>query len=109
MNKFAISLLGAAGLFVGTANAAPLTNGTPMIGNGVESVRMVCNEYGRCWRERGERVIIQRDRNPYNSYNSYDYAPRERYIERGYHRHDGPGIGVQGPGFSFGIGGGDRW
>jgi len=35
---------------------------------------MVCDQYGRCWRERGPRRVIIQD--------SYDYAPRERYIER---------------------------
>ncbi len=34
----------------------------PVIDNGIENVRMVCDEYGRCWRERGpRRVIIERD------------------------------------------------
>jgi hypothetical protein len=104
INKLAISLLaGAAGLFVSTADAAPLSNGTPSIANGVENVRMVCNENGRCFRERSERnVIIQQDRDAYN------YAPRERYIERREYRDRQPGIGIQAPGVSLGIGG-DRW
>ena len=60
---------------------------------------MVCNESGRCWRERGERrVIIHEHRD------SYGYAPRrERYIERrGYE--EGSGIGIHAPGVSVGIG-----
>lgn len=57
MTRLAVSLLvGAASLFVSVAQSAPLTNGTPSIGNGAENVRMVCNENGRCWRER--RVIL---------------------------------------------------
>jgi hypothetical protein len=108
MNKLSISLLvGAAALFASAAQAAPLTNGTPSIANGAENVRMVCNENGRCWRERrGDRtVIIERNRD------SYNYAPRERYIERRHHHHDhGPGVGIQAPGVSIGIGGGGhRW
>ena len=39
----------------------------------VENVRMVCNEFGRCWHEPRRRTVIIDD-----SYN----APRERYIER---------------------------
>ena len=110
MNKLSVSLLvGAAALFVSTAQSAPLTNGTPSIANGVENVRMVCDEYGRCFRERRQRVIIQRD---HDSYNSYNYAPRERYIERRHYGHDHvqPGIGFHAPGVSIGIGGGGhRW
>jgi hypothetical protein len=106
MNKLTVSLLiGAAALAVSSAQAAPLTNGAPILENGVQNVRMVCNEYGRCWRERGQRtVIIERNRD------SYNYAPRERYIERGYHHDRGPGVGIQAPGVSIGIGGGGhRW
>jgi hypothetical protein len=59
---------------------------------------MVCNENGRCWRERSERRVIIRDPN-----DSYGYAPRERYIERrGYE--DRGGIGFRAPGVSIGIG-----
>src|ERR1700687_4454567 len=75
MNKVMISLaLGASALFATAASAAPLSNGVvAMPDNGVEQVRMVCNEYGRCWQQRGRRVIVE---------DSYGYAPRERYIER---------------------------
>jgi hypothetical protein len=105
MNKLTFSLLvGAATLFVSTAQAAPLTNGTPSIANGVENVRMVCNENGRCWRERrGDRIVIR-------NRDSYNYAPRRgRHIERRhYHRGHGPGVGIQVPGVSIGIGGGSH-
>ena len=89
MNKFIISIaLGASALFATAASAAPLSHGVAVIpDNGIENVRMICNEDGRCWRERGQRrVIID---------NSYNYAPRERYIDRrgysdrGYYN-DGP-------------------
>ena len=50
---------------------------------------MVCNEEGRCWRERGERRVIIRERG-----DSYGYAPRERYIERGGYEERG-GIGFR--------------
>jgi hypothetical protein len=97
MKKFAIALaVGASALFVTAASAAPLSNGmTTLPDNNVEKVRMVCDENGRCWRERGERRVIIRD--------SYGYAPREHYIERrGYE--DRGGIGIRAPGVSVGIG-----
>jgi hypothetical protein len=108
MKKVIISLaLGAGAFFATAASAAPLTNGPAVIpDNGIENVRMVCNENGRCWRERGERRVIVED--------SYGYAPRERYIERrgyydGYDRGPGVGIGVGPAGVGVGIGVGPRW
>jgi hypothetical protein len=108
MKKVIISLaLGAGALFATAASAAPLTNGLAVIpDNGIENVRMVCNEYGRCWRERGARRVVVED--------SYGYAPRERYIERrgyydGYDRGPGVGIGVGPAGVGVGIGVGPRW
>src|SRR3954469_15903258 len=58
MNKIIVSLaFGASALFATAASSAPLSNGLAVTpDNGVEQVRMVCNEYGRCWRERGRRV-----------------------------------------------------
>jgi len=101
MKKFAISLAaGASALFATAAFAAPLSNGMTSLPDGnIEQVRMVCNENGRCWRERGQRRVIIRD--------SYGYAPRERYIERrGYD--DRGGVGIRAPGVSVGIGT-NRW
>jgi hypothetical protein len=96
--------LGAGALFGTAASAAPLTNGLSVIpDNGIENVRMVCNEYGRCWRERGPRRVVVED--------SYSYAPRERYIERRGYYDDGPrvGIGVGPGGVGVGVGVGPRW
>ena len=98
MNKTIISLtLGAGALFATAASAAPLAHGLAVIpDNSIENVRMVCNEYGRCWRERGQRRVIVED--------SYNYAPRERYIERrgyydGGYYNNGPSVGIGvGPG-----------
>jgi hypothetical protein len=112
MKKVIISLaLGAGALFATAtaASAAPLTNGLAVIpDNGIENVRMVCNEDGRCWRERGARRVIVED--------SYGYAPRERYIERrgyydgGYYdRGPSVGIGVGPGGVGVGFGVGPRW
>jgi hypothetical protein len=105
MNKLAVSLLaGAAALVVGSsAQAAPLSPVAPALDSNIQNVRMVCNEFGRCWRERGSRrVIIERD-----SYNYYE--PRYRHHRRHYH-HSGPGVHFNAPGVSIGIGGGHhRW
>jgi hypothetical protein len=99
MNKLALCCaIGATALFATAASAAPLTvNPSVAPDSNIQAVRMVCNEYGRCWRERGERRVIVRGRD------SYGYAPRERYIERrGYQ--DRGGIGINVPGVSVGIG-----
>jgi hypothetical protein len=113
LKNAAISLaLGAGALFVSGANAAPLGASALMLpDNGIENVRMVCDEYGRCYRSRGaRRVIIQQ------GYDSYNYAPRERYIERrgyydGGYYNSGPsvGIGVGPGGVGIGFGAGPRW
>jgi hypothetical protein len=97
VNKLAITLaVGASALFVTAATAAPLSNGLTILpDSNLENVRMVCNEDGRCWRERGERRVIVQD--------SYGYAPRERYIERRQYGDDG-GVRIRAPGVSVGIG-----
>ncbi|MGT2502578.1 hypothetical protein ACVOMS_20585 [Bradyrhizobium guangxiense] len=86
-------------LIVTAASAAPLslsTSSSPE--SNVQNVRMVCNEDGRCWRERSERRVIIRE-----GRDAYGYAPRERYIERrGYE--DRGGVGFRAPGVSVGIG-----
>jgi hypothetical protein len=98
MKKIAICFaLGASALFATAAAAAPLSvNRSIAPDSDVQNVRTVCDEYGRCWRQRGERRVIVRE--------SYGYAaPRERYYERrGYG--DGGGIGFSAPGVSVGIG-----
>src|SRR5688572_3343525 len=105
MNKIAVSLLaGAAALIATSAQAAPLSPVAPVTDGGIENVRMVCDNFGRCWRERGpRRVIIERD--SYNSYNSYE--PSYGY-RRHHHHHSGPGVHFNAPGVSIGIGGGHR-
>lgn len=102
MNNLAIALAaGASALFVTAASAAPLSASVSVVPeSNIQQVRMVCNEDGRCWRERGERRVIIRE-----SGDSYGYAPRERYIERrGYDEDRGGGIGFRAPGVSIGIG-----
>jgi hypothetical protein len=94
------------------ANAAPLSVSPSVLpDNGVENVRLVCDESGRCYRTRGgRRVVIQQGYD-----DSYNYAPRERYIERrgyydgGYNNGPSVGIGVGPGGVGVGVGVGPRW
>ena len=108
MNKPITLALAASALFATAASAAPLAHGIAAVpDNGIENVRMVCDEDGRCWRDRGSRRVIVRD--------SYNYAPRERYERRGYYDggyyNNGPsvGIGVGPGGIGIGLGAGPRW
>jgi hypothetical protein len=107
MKKLAVILLAGAGaLCVGSANASDFyTSGGYSNSDLLQPVRMVCRDDGRCYRTHGGSRVIVRD--------SYDYSPRERYIEHRGHRHwdDGPhaGVGIRAPGVSVGVGVGDRW
>lgn len=123
MKKFLIpAALAAAALLTSQAQASDMLRSSAEFYAGetpvVENVRMVCNEFGRCWREPSRRTVIIED-----SYNApreryieapgerYIEAPRERYIERRY-REDRPaaGIGIHAPGVSVGVGvDDDRW
>jgi hypothetical protein len=97
MNKMVIPFaLSAAAFFAAAASAAPLVvDQSASPDSNIQNVRMVCNDYGRCWRERGERRVIRE---------SYGYhGPRERYIERRGYEERG-GIGFRAPGVSVGIG-----
>jgi hypothetical protein len=101
MTKLAVTLLaGTAALFVaGGAQAAPLVPTAPVVDNGIENVRLVCNEWGRCWQTRGPRYYSG---DSYNSYNYYEPSYR-------YRRHYGPGVQFNAPGVHFGIGVGPTW
>src|SRR5438270_13168286 len=104
MKNFVIYLAaGASALLMTAASAAPLSpNPSVAPESNIQNVRMVCNESGRCWRERGEGRVIIREPG-----DAYGYAPPERYNERrryeGRDEHQG-GIGLRAPGVSFGIG-----
>jgi hypothetical protein len=114
MKNVILSLALAAGaLFASAATAAPLSSGAMMLpDSAIENVRLVCDEYGRCYRTRGgRRVVIQQEYG-----DSYNYVPRDRYIERrgyygGGYYNDGPsvGIGVGPGGVGVGVGVGPRW
>src|SRR4051794_27446505 len=71
--------IGAGALMSSGANATPLTISSSMQPEaGIEQVRLVCDDYGHCYRTRGgRRVVIQQDYG-----DSYNYVPRERYVER---------------------------
>jgi hypothetical protein len=97
MNKIAISLaIGASALFVTAAAAAPLTINRSVAESDIQNVAVVCDEAGRCWRQRSERRVILRE--------SYGYAaPREHYMQRqGYEERSG--VTFRAPGVSVGIG-----
>jgi hypothetical protein len=98
MNKIAITFaVGATAFFATAATAAPLAATLSVVpDSNIQNVRMVCDDNGRCWRQRGDRRVIIRD--------SYGYdAPREQYIERRGYEERG-GIGFRAPGVSVGIG-----
>jgi hypothetical protein len=76
MKKIAIALLAGSGaLLAYSAVAADIsTTGPSPIGiseSGIDQVRLVCDEFERCYRTRPRRVIIDQ--------NAYDGGPRERY------------------------------
>ena len=104
MRSFTVALVASAGvLLVSSAFAGPMTNGISggYGGTSTEQVRVVCNEYGRCFETRGSRrANMPRD--------SYAYEPRPRNYQHERRYNDGPGIGIQVPGVSIGVGGG-RW
>jgi hypothetical protein len=105
MNKFLISLMAGAGVLAATsAQAAPLSPVAPVIDNGIENVRMVCDQFGRCWRERGPRYVYRDSYNYYGPRHHHHHHRRHHY--QGHH--NGPGVQFNAPGVSFGIGGG-RW
>ena len=101
MKTIALGML-AACLLGSAAIAAPLspTAVGPTEISGVDQVRLVCNEFGRCFRTRGPRYFGGDD--GYVVRRSYGYYGGPGYYDRGYGYYGGgPSIG-----FSFGTG---RW
>src|SRR5258708_20076981 len=114
MRNMVISLaLGAGAIFASSAaDAAPLTKGLAMLPNdNIENVRLVCDQYGQCYRTGGgRRVIVQ------GGYGGgYGYAPGyyggpryyggPAYYGGGY----GPGVGVGIGPVRVGVGFGPPW
>ena len=90
-------------LMAASANAAPLA---PVAiasteAEGVQQVRLVCDEYGRCYRTRGPRYVRRYygGDDGYVVRRSYGYYGDPAYYDRGYGYYGGgPSIG-----FSFGT------
>jgi len=60
MRNIVISIaLGASAIFASSAaDAAPVTKGLAMLpDNSIENVRLVCDEFGRCYRTRSGRRV----------------------------------------------------
>jgi len=99
MKTIILTALGAT-LLAASASAAPLAPAafsSSEIGS-TEQVRLVCNEYGRCYRTRGPRYVQRYYGGDYGHVHrrSYGYYGRPGYYDRGY----GGGPGVS---FSFGT------
>lgn len=100
LGALAATLLGSAAF---AAPLSPSAIGSAEI-SGVDQVRLVCNEYGRCFRTRGPRYVQRYYDNDdgYVARRSYGYYGGPGYYDRGYGYYGGgPSIG-----FSFGTG---RW
>ena len=90
-------------LVAASANAAPLAPAAIASAetSGIQQVRLVCNEYGRCYRVRGPRYVQRYygDDDAYVVRRSYGYYGGPGYYDRGYGYYSGgPSIG-----FSFGT------
>lgn len=93
----------AATVMASAATAAPIPPAA--VGSaevaGIEQVRLVCDEYGRCFRTRGPRYVQRYygDDDGYVVRRSYGYYGGPGYYDRGYGYYGGgPSIG-----FSFGT------
>ena len=96
MKATALSAFGAALL----ASAAPLTAmtiGSVDVSN-VDQVRLVCNEYGRCWPTRGPRYVQRyyEDDPSYVVGRGYNYYAGPGYYDRGYGYYGGPRFSIRG-------------
>ena len=95
MRKLTLTLLAGAGALIASsayaADEIQIGDSSPLL----HQARLVCNDAGQCWHNRGDRRVITGD--------SY-YGPRRYYGDRDYYRE--PGVGIRGPGFSFGVGAG---
>ncbi len=95
MRKLTLTLLAGAGALIASnayaADEIQTGGSSPLL----HQARVICDDAGRCWNTRSRAIV--RD--------GYYAAPRyyDDY-DRGYYRRPGPGVGVHGPGFSFGIG-----
>ena len=105
MKKHILTLLGGAtiaGLASVSAGALPLAPITAAQDDGlVQNVRLVCNDFGRCYRTGPRHRIVRRhfvDPDYYAP--TYGYGPTFAY---------GPTYAWGGPSIGFGFGFGPRW
>ena len=96
MRKLTLTFLAGAGALIASsayaADEIQIGDSSPLL----HQARLVCNDVGQCWNTRGDRRMIIEGRESYRAPRYYDD------YDRGYYR--GPGVGVYGPGFSFGVG-----
>src|SRR5260370_38406139 len=94
--KTILSIIGATALLASASSAAHLNPGAVGIpeASNIDQVRLVCDEYGRCWRTRGPRYIQR-------SYDDDDGY----YVRRSYNYYGGPGY-YSGPAYGGYYGGG---
>ncbi len=96
MRKLTLTFLAGAGALIASsayaADEIQIGDSSPLL----HQARLVCNDVGQCWHSRGDRRMIIEGRESYHAPRYYDD------YDRGYYR--GPGVGVYGPGFSFGVG-----
>src|SRR4030088_246351 len=73
--KTLLSIAVATVLLASAASASPLSPAAVWTSEAskIHLFRMVCNEYGRCWRSRGPRVVYR------GGYDDGYYAPRRSY------------------------------
>ncbi len=104
--KTILSIIGATALLASAASAAPLSPAAVGIAeaSNIDQVRLVCNEYGRCFRTRGPRYVQRYVDDGYYPRRSYNYYGGPGYYSGpAYGGYYGGGTSI---GFSFGTG---RW
>jgi len=113
MKKIVLSVLGATALLSTAAVAAPMNPAAIQSAeaSSVDQVRLVCDEYGRCYRVRGPRYVQRYgDDDGYyvrRSYGYYGGSPGYYGGGPGYYG-GGPGYGYYGGGPSIGFSFGSR-
>src|SRR5258705_12644258 len=92
--KTILSIIGATALLASAASDAPLSPAAVGIAeaSNIDQVRLVCNEYGRCFRTRGPRYVQR-------------YVDDGYYPRRSYNYYGGPGY-YSGPAYGGYYGGG---
>ena len=98
MRKLTLTLLAGAGALIASsayaADEIQTGGGSPLL----HQARVICDDAGRCWNTRSRAIVRDGYYAAPRYYDDYDRG----YYDRGYY--DRPGIGVYGPGFSFGVG-----